>query len=85
MVIAFLLGLWIVKGLAPNATPASKNILALVLGSILYVVLRAIPVLGWLIGLAATLAGLGAIWLAAREWRQTWKPRQALPVEEPVI
>ena len=85
VVIAFLVGLWIVKWLAPNSTPAGKNILALVVGSILYVVLRAIPVLGLLIGLVATLAGLGAIWLAAREWRQSRLPKQAVPVEEPVI
>lgn len=85
VVIAFLLGLWIVKLLAPNSTLASKNILALVLGSILYVVLRAIPVLGLLIGLVATLAGLGAIWLTAREWRLPWKLGKALPVEEPAI
>ena len=35
----------------------------LVLGVVLFAILRAIPILGWWIGLIVTLFGLGAIWL----------------------
>ena len=73
VVIAMLVGLWIVKWLAANMTPMRQNILALVIGSILYVFFRAIPLLGWFVALAAILIGTGAIWLVFQEW---WKSRR---------
>jgi hypothetical protein len=39
----------------------------LVVGVLIYVALCSIPILGWVIGLAATAYGLGAMWPAARE------------------
>jgi cytoskeletal protein CcmA (bactofilin family) len=39
----------------------------LVLGVVLFSIVRAIPYLGWFIGLIVTLLGLGAIWLMASE------------------
>jgi Tfp pilus assembly protein PilX len=44
---------------------------ALVIGVVIYVILRGIPILGWLVGLAVTLIGLGAMWLVYREQRAT--------------
>ncbi len=73
VVIAMLVGLWIVKWLAANMTPVRQNILALVIGSILYVFFRAIPLLGWFVALAAIIIGTGAIWLVFYEW---WKSRR---------
>ena len=35
----------------------------LVLGVVLFTIVRAIPILGWLIGFVVTLLGLGALWL----------------------
>ncbi len=47
---------------------ASPNMfLALLIGVIIYVPLRAIPILGWLVDVFITLVGLGAIWLFFRE------------------
>jgi hypothetical protein len=42
---------------------ASRRVLALVVGLILFVILTSIPVLGWLVSLATLLLGLGAFWL----------------------
>jgi len=39
----------------------------LVLGVVLFAIVRAIPILGWFIGLIVTLLGLGALWLMAWE------------------
>lgn len=39
---------------------------ALAVGALLYEILRSIPILGWLVWLAVTLIGLGAIYTAAR-------------------
>ena len=43
-------------------------------GVVVFVIITAIPVLGWLATAAAILFGLGAIWLWARDWLQSRKP-----------
>jgi len=66
-VIAFLGGRWILEKLAPQY--AENKALPLVLGVVLYVMLRAVPFFGWLLSVFVTLLGLGAMWLLFREWR----------------
>jgi len=68
VVVAFLLGMLIVKKLLPQY--AENKVWLLVTGVLIYVLLRSIPFLGWLIGLLVTLLGLGAIWLVFREDRK---------------
>ncbi|HHX43077.1 MAG TPA: hypothetical protein GX714_03695 [Chloroflexi bacterium] len=46
---------------------------ALVVGVVIYVVLRAIPILGWLIGAVVTLLGLGAMFMGLRD---AWQERR---------
>ncbi len=67
LVVAFWGGQWILGKLAPQA--AESKAWPLALGVVLYVLLRAIPVLGWIIGVLVTLLGVGAMWLVFREWR----------------
>ena len=43
---------------------ARFRILSLLLGLVIYILLRAIPILGWVIGFVFTFAGLGAIFMA---------------------
>ena len=59
---AYLFGKWLMKGLFKQET--EKPWLSLLLGVFLYVLIRAIPIVGWLAALTATLFGMGAIWLA---------------------
>jgi hypothetical protein len=59
---AFLLGKWLMKGLFKQE--ADKPWLSLLLGVFVYVLIRAIPVVGWLAALTAMLFGMGAFWLA---------------------
>ena len=66
-VIAFLGGRWILERLAPQYV--ENKALPLVLGVVLYVILRAVPFFGWLLSVFVTLLGLGAMWLLFREWR----------------
>jgi hypothetical protein len=68
LVVAFLSGEWIMQKLAPTST--YLRIWALLIGVVIYVILRAIPILGWIIGLLVTLLGMGAIWLYARNLRK---------------
>jgi len=49
----------------------------MLLGVFVFVIVAAIPVLGWLARLAAVLLGLGAIWLWASEWLKSRKPAPA--------
>jgi cytoskeletal protein CcmA (bactofilin family) len=48
--------------------------LALVIGLLLYILLAAVPYVGWIISLLASAAGLGSIWLA---WRAACQPVMA--------
>jgi cytoskeletal protein CcmA (bactofilin family) len=97
LVVAFMVGRWIVRGLSrreeprtevatppgeepgPEAAPrrverprsVAEDGWSLVVGVLIYVLLRAIPILGWLIGLVVTLFGLGALFMALRDgWRE---------------
>jgi len=59
---AYMFGKWLMRGLFKQET--EKPWLSLLLGVFLYVLIRAIPVVGWLAALTASLIGLGAFWLA---------------------
>ena len=73
IVVSFLVGVLLVEAIRPGR--GRGRVLPLVVGLILYVVLRAIPVLGPLVGLAVVLLGLGAIshwiWTKLRRSRAT--------------
>lgn len=73
LVVSYLAGKLILARLAPQS--AEQRFLPLLVGVVVYVLLRSIPFLGWLIGLLVTLLGLGAIWLVFRDER-----RPAMPV-----
>ena len=62
IVAAFMFGKWLMKVVFRQTE--EKVWLDLLVGVFLFVVIRAIPVVGWLAGLAATLIGAGAFWLA---------------------
>jgi cytoskeletal protein CcmA (bactofilin family) len=79
VIVADLVGTLILKKLSPGAL--EYRILPQLLGLVLYVVLRAIPVLGWVIEGIVTILGLGAIWLAYRHRRLA---PQAVGVDEQV-
>lgn len=66
LVVAFFIGKWLLEKLLPKA---KRNIWPLLVGVMLYVLICSIPWLGWVIGVIATLMGLGAIWLAFRDRR----------------
>ena len=76
LVVAYLVGRLIMKSLAPNAT--HQAIWSLLAGILVYVLLHAIPFVGWLFAAAATLIGLGAMWSMLRTLR---KPASGQPVE----
>lgn len=46
---------------------ADHKVWPLVIGVVLFAILTAIPVLGWIAGLVAVLLGLGALWIFGRE------------------
>lgn len=79
LVLAFLAGEWIMRRLAPNAT--HPRFWALLIGVVVYVLLRSIPFVGWIFGLLATLFGLGAMYLTYRAWRR----ERLVTTEQPVI
>ena len=76
IVVSFLAGLLLVESVSPGR--GRGRILPLVVGLILYVILRAIPVLGALVGLAVVLLGLGVlihwIWTKLRRGRTNTPP-----------
>lgn len=77
IIVSFLAGVLLVEAVRPGR--GSGRVLPLVVGLILYVILRAIPVLGPLVGLVVVLLGLGTlfhwVWTKLRRGRAT--PPQA--------
>jgi cytoskeletal protein CcmA (bactofilin family) len=45
------------------------DVLALLAGTLAYILLQSIPYVGWIFGVLVTAAGAGAVWLAYRAWR----------------
>ncbi|MBM3145731.1 MAG: polymer-forming cytoskeletal protein [Chloroflexi bacterium] len=68
LVIAFWGGKWVLGKLTPQY--AGSKVWPLVVGVLIYVLLRAIPILGWVIGVVVTLIGMGAMWLVFQDWRR---------------
>lgn len=75
LVVSYWIGELLVRQIAPNT--ANPRLWALLSGVLIYVILRAIPILGWLVAFIATLIGLGAIWFAVQSYR---KPK-SIPAE----
>jgi hypothetical protein len=61
LVVALLVGKAIFESLAPKAN--AHKIFPLLLGLVIYLLVRAVPFLGWAVGVVVTLIGLGAIWI----------------------
>ena len=68
LVAAFLIGRLLLTPLSPRA--ADTKVGCVLLGVLVYLLLAAIPFLGWLVAVAATFFGLGAIWMTVRDTRQ---------------
>lgn len=62
IIAAYMFGKWIMKTVFKETE--EKVWLNLLVGVLLYVIIRAIPIVGWLAALVATLIGSGAFWLA---------------------
>jgi cytoskeletal protein CcmA (bactofilin family) len=74
LVVTYFGGEWIVAHLAPNSE--RKAAWALISGLGLFFLMRLIPFLGAFIGIAATLMGLGAIWLVYKDWHDARRASQ---------
>jgi hypothetical protein len=61
VVVSYLVGYQILKRISPRA--AGRKFWPLLLGLLIYVLLRSIPVAGWIISVIVTFLGLGAVWL----------------------
>jgi cytoskeletal protein CcmA (bactofilin family) len=77
LVVAYLFGRLLLQTLAKQY--ADRKFLTLVVGVVVYALVAWIPILGWLIGLVATLIGLGAMWLWFRERRAVAAPAPIWP------
>jgi hypothetical protein len=61
LVIAYWVGVWLIEKLLPRAT--MPKFVAFVIGILLYILLRGVPMAGWVLGILVTAWGLGSIWL----------------------
>jgi len=65
VIVAYFAGKWILERLAPRAV--RYRFLSLLLGVFIYVLVNAIPILGWIIGILVTLLGMGAVWMVLKD------------------
>jgi cytoskeletal protein CcmA (bactofilin family) len=75
VVVSVLGGRLILARLKPDW--AEGRIWPLVVGVVLFVIITAIPILGWLLNLIVVLLGLGALWLLGRD---VYRQKRASPV-----
>jgi hypothetical protein len=68
LVAAFFVGRLILAAISPRV--ADARAWCMLLGILVYLLLAAIPYLGWLAAVAATFFGLGAIWMSIRDTGQ---------------
>lgn len=68
VLLAYLIGDWVLSSIFKQSQ--TNRYLVLLLGTVIFVILQAIPILGWLFGLAVTLLGLGALWLYIQSLRK---------------
>jgi cytoskeletal protein CcmA (bactofilin family) len=80
LVVAYLAGTRLLGQLAPNAK--NQAVWGTLLGVLVYVLVRSIPFIGWLVGLVVTVIGLGGMWLLFQDWRNGRKPVVEAPVME---
>lgn len=64
LIVSYLAGSWLFEKIAPRAKIAP--FLGLVFGLLIYILLRSIPMLGWVLGVLVTAWGLGGCWLSYR-------------------
>lgn len=75
LIVIYLVGDWIIQYFNPKTRYTS--ILNLVVGCLLFVILAAVPYLGWLLNLLVTLIGIGAIWILIRKYYKSMKNKSA--------
>jgi cytoskeletal protein CcmA (bactofilin family) len=80
IIAVFLAGRFILERLFKQSN--ANRFLSLLIGVIIYVPLRAVPILGFLLDVFVTFVGLGAIWIYFRE-RSKPAPTAAVPVPAP--
>jgi hypothetical protein len=64
LIVAYLAGAWLFEKITPKW--AVPRFVALAIGVLIYVLLRSVPMLGWVLSVLVTAWGLGASWLAYR-------------------
>ncbi len=67
IVVAYMVGKLLIRWLAPKVE--DQPIWPMIVGVLIYTFLRAIPVVGFAIGVFVTLIGIGAMWLAYRDYK----------------
>jgi len=67
IVVAYMVGKLLIRWLAPKVE--DQPIWPLIIGVLLYTFLRAIPIVGFAVGVFVTLVGIGAMWLAYRDYK----------------
>jgi len=75
IVVAYFVGNWVWEQV--KFKPTSNIIWPTLIGIVLFVIVRSIPILGWFIGWAVTLFGLGALWLWLHN--RLWPPKATPP------
>ena len=67
IVTGFFVGRWLLSLVSPRV--ADIRVWPMLLGVLLYLLLASVPYLGWLVAVAATFIGLGAIWQSLQDIR----------------
>ncbi len=79
IVVSYLIGSVLMKKVAPQAS--HQAVWSMLIGVAIYTLVRSIPLIGWLIGVVATLVGVGAMWLVYRSRKASAALEAPAPVQ----
>jgi len=81
VVVSYLIGNLLMKKVAAQAS--HQAVWSMLIGVAIYTLVRSIPLIGWLIGVAATLVGVGAMWLVYRSRKAPAVPATPVASDAP--
>lgn len=72
LLVSFIMGQWLISKMVPSA--AGSRLWSFVTGAVIFALLAAIPIFGFLFSFVAALAGLGVMWYVWRNRKATANP-----------
>jgi cytochrome b561 len=83
LIVSYLIGKLTLEAFKANPGGGWQKALPLLIGVVIYVILSALPFVGWVFDLVATIIGTGAVWFLLVPGKSTTNMQPELPLPIP--